>query len=135
MHDDDQPLPKTTPGGALHLLRQRERRFIEAANNPNYDEVREESARSLLHTAERTVWTVCARVLGWEWSPAYGGFVRADYHPNGPGYKFDSRPSELDAEEACFIDGIETLEQAVAKLEEADAAEADELLTAELARG
>lgn len=67
-------------------------------------------------TAERTKddwWAEAAKALGWEFSPAYNGHIRHDYHPDGPAGRFASHPSELVAEDACFIDGVETLGDAV----------------------
>jgi hypothetical protein len=64
--------------------------------------------------AEQAIWRKAAEAKGWEWSPAYNGYIRADYHPDGPRNQFRSYPSELAAEDACFIDGIETLDQAKA---------------------
>lgn len=59
-------------------------------------------------------WRVeAAKVLGWEFSPAYNGYIHDDYHPNGPRNQYDSRPSEMAAEDACFIEGVETLGDAV----------------------
>lgn len=64
--------------------------------------------------AKEAVWQAAAVILGWEWSPAYSGYIRPDYHPNGPGHRFDSRPSELDAESACFIsDSLQTVGEAI----------------------
>lgn len=68
--------------------------------------------------AEQTIWNAAAKALGWEWEPAYDGFVRANHHPNGPAHQASSYPSELDAESACMVDGIETLDQARAVIEE-----------------
>lgn len=58
-------------------------------------------------------WAAAAVALGWEYSPAYAGYIRLDYHPDGPAHQFASRPSELAAEDACFLDGVETLGDAV----------------------
>lgn len=66
--------------------------------------------------ARNHVWTEAAKALGWEWSGAYAGYIRADYHPKGARHHFTSYPSEVDAEGACAIDGIETIEQAEALL-------------------
>lgn len=58
-------------------------------------------------------WAAAAVALGWEFSPAYNGYIRPDYHPDGPAHQFASYPSELAAEDACFIDGVGSLGDAV----------------------
>jgi hypothetical protein len=63
--------------------------------------------------AKQTFWRKAAEALGWKFEAAYNGYVRADYHPNGPASEWASYPSEIDAEEACFIDGYESLGDAV----------------------
>lgn len=59
------------------------------------------------------VWARVATLNEWIYSPAHGGYIRFDHlDPDG------SNPSELSAEDACFLDGIETLEAACAVLSE-----------------
>ncbi len=59
-------------------------------------------------TTSEQNWKAAAEKLGWEYSPAYGGYIHPNYHPLGPSDQFASYPSDMDAEDACFIDGIET---------------------------
>lgn len=59
------------------------------------------------------IWRVAAEKLGWKWEPAYAGYIHPAHHPNGPGNEFASYPSDVCAEEACMLDGIETLTEAV----------------------
>lgn len=44
--------------------------------------------------------------LGWRWSNAHGGYVHDEHLEDG------QHPSELNAEDACFLFGVETPEQA-----------------------
>ena len=67
---------------------------------------------------ERSIWNRAAQKLGWEWSPAHNGFIKNSHRT--PGARLDtweSYPSDMDAEDACFIDGVETLSQAAAVVE------------------
>jgi hypothetical protein len=74
------------------------------------------------HAAAHKVWTAAAKKLGWEHSPAHGGWIKDSHRkPGVPGYQWDSYPSDVDAEEACFIDGVETLTAAMAVVEKEDA--------------
>lgn len=77
-----------------------------------------EAAEQASRIAREIIWGKAAKALGWEYSDAYGGYVRPDYHPNGLAHQFASYPSEIAAEDACFLDGIETLEQAQAVIAE-----------------
>ena len=58
-------------------------------------------------------WKSAAENRGWTFDPAYNGYVRGDHHPNGPAGQFSSYPSDLTAEDACFVDGIETEDDAL----------------------
>lgn len=67
------------------------------------------ATQSLLPVTPDDIWTRAAEKLGWHWSPAHCGYV-CDHHfaPDG------NQPSEVTAEDACFIDAIETLDEAKA---------------------
>ena len=61
------------------------------------------------------IWAEAAELLGWEYSPAYAGWVHPNHiRPGSSRSDCDGYPSDVSAEEACFQDGIETLDQAVA---------------------
>ena len=75
--------------------------------------------RRAIYKAEQAIWTACAICLGWQWKPAYGGYTRPNHvKPGTNGSNFSDYPSEVDAEEACDIDGIDTLGAALKLLEE-----------------
>lgn len=70
-----------------------------------------------LPAAEWAIWAHAAQKLGWKHEPAYAGYTHPNHHPNGPANEWASYPSEMSAEEACFIDGVETLADACKLLE------------------
>ncbi|NTF18109.1 hypothetical protein G6L37_06800 [Agrobacterium rubi] len=51
-----------------------------------------------------TSYVKAAAILGWKWSDAHGGLI-SESHRNGPEWK--DYFVALDAEDACFQDGIE----------------------------
>lgn len=50
-----------------------------------------------------------AKALGWEYSPAHGGWISENHRRQGIGG--DTYIVEVYPADACFADGIETLEQ------------------------
>lgn len=64
---------------------------------------------ALLPVTPEGIWTRAAEKLGWHWSHAHGGYV-CDHHFDADG----AQPSEVTAEDACFIDDIETPDEAKA---------------------
>lgn len=62
------------------------------------------------HTPE--LWEVAACAMGWRYADAYGGWIADHYFDPETG----QHPSELTAEDACFVDGIETEDDARAIL-------------------
>lgn len=66
------------------------------------------------------VFAAAAKALGWRFSHALGGYIH-ESHRNRPGEDpngWGSYEVADDAEEACFWEGIETLGQAIAKIQE-----------------
>lgn len=57
-----------------------------------------------------TVFRKAAEALGWKRSAAHGGWISEGHRRQGIGW--DSYKVAMDAEEACFWDGIETEAQA-----------------------
>lgn len=55
------------------------------------------------------VWLQVATKLGWRWSAAHDGFI-SENHREGPDWA--DYAVKVSAEDACFADGIETLEDA-----------------------
>jgi len=75
-----------------------------------------------VYQAEQTIWNAAAEALGWEWKPAYNGYVRQDFlKPGTTGSQWSDYPSDIDGEDACFIDGVETLDRAREVISEAAA--------------
>lgn len=65
------------------------------------------------------IWHKTAVALGWRWSNAHDGYIN-ETHKNQRDEKrhtFETYLVTGDAEQACFYDGIETIEQALSKLE------------------
>lgn len=54
----------------------------------------------------RTNFQIAAELLGWQWSHAHGGYINESHRRQG-GQWSDYQVAET-AEDACFIDGIET---------------------------
>lgn len=68
--------------------------------------------------AAASIWRASAEVLGWRYSPAHAGWI-SDAHVDHGQYGEGGHASDMAAEDACFLDGVETIEQAVASLREA----------------
>lgn len=66
--------------------------------------------------ASSTIWNQAATTLGWRHSPAHDGWI-SDAHVGHGQYGEGGHASGVSAEDACFLDGIETLDQAVAVLD------------------
>jgi hypothetical protein len=64
------------------------------------------------HRAAGIIWRQAAEALGWRQSPAHAGWI-SDAHVDLSRYGEGGHPSDMDAQDACFLDGVETLEQAV----------------------
>jgi len=59
-----------------------------------------------------TLWRQAAEALGWRYSPAHAGWI-SDAHVDRSQHGEGGHASDMSAEDACFLDGVETLEQAV----------------------
>jgi hypothetical protein len=67
---------------------------------------------------------MAAELLGWKWSAAHGGMI-SESHRNGP--EWSDYSVAMDAEDACFQDGIENEAEAVAYVRERAAVSAQGL--------
>lgn len=65
--------------------------------------------------AADTLWRQAAEALGWRHSPAHGGWI-SDGHVDRTQYGEGGHASGVAAEDACFLDGVETLADAVATI-------------------
>lgn len=54
------------------------------------------------------LWEAAATALGWRYSPAHNGWIH-DEHVDHSQYGEGGHASDVDAEDACFLDGIETV--------------------------
>lgn len=64
------------------------------------------------------IWQQAAQAVGWRHSPAHDGWI-SDGHVDHAQYGEGGHPSSMAAEDACFLDGIETIEDAVRTIGEA----------------
>lgn len=62
------------------------------------------------------IWRPLAEKLGWRWSSAHGGYIN-ESHRNRPEPGWGSYDVAATSEDGCFASGIETIEQALARLE------------------
>lgn len=62
------------------------------------------------------IWTPLAKRLGWDWSAAHGGYIN-ESHRNRPQPGWGSYDVAETSEDACFISGVETIEEAIAWLD------------------
>lgn len=63
-----------------------------------------------------SAWEVAASALGWKYSDAFGGWI-ADHHLDP---ETGWHPSDMAAEDACFIDGVESEADAQALVRKAE---------------
>lgn len=63
-----------------------------------------------------TIWSQAAKALGWRHSPAHDGWI-SDAHVDHGQYGEGGHASGVSAEDACFMDGVETLDQAVSMVQ------------------
>ena len=70
----------------------------------------------LRHAEDDAVWKPCAEKLGWFWSPAFDGFINRGDRTNDDG-GIDPHRIHTTAEDACFADGVETIEEALEVLD------------------
>jgi len=68
--------------------------------------------------AARILWKQGARALGWRYSPAHAGWI-SDAHVDSSQYGEGGHASGITAEDACFLDGVETLKHAVQTVRQA----------------
>lgn len=80
-----------------------------------------ETIRAEVHQAEvEAIWRPLAAQLGWKWSHALGGYINEGHRGRpGPsnGLGWDSYEVADTAQDACFQSGVETLDEALSKLE------------------
>jgi len=68
--------------------------------------------------AARIVWKQATEALDWRYSPAHAGWI-SDAHVDASQYGEGGHASDVRAEDACFLDGVETLEHAVETVRQA----------------
>lgn len=68
-----------------------------------------------MYAIDSQIWHKAATYLGWHWSSAHGGYISENHRdkPNTERNSYASYEVEGYAEDACFRDGVETIEQAV----------------------
>lgn len=74
-------------------------------------------AADILEGQRAAIWRPLAQKFGWEWSPAHDGYINERHSRHMGRSGWDGYYVAPDAEDACFQDGIETLDQALAALE------------------
>ncbi len=62
------------------------------------------------------IWDQAAIALGWRHSPAHDGWI-SDAHVDHRQYGEGGHASGMSSEDACFLDGVETLDQAIATVQ------------------
>lgn len=68
-----------------------------------------------LNVATQGIWVRASEQVGWRWSAAHAGFINEnEKKASTPGGSWSDYRVAADAEDACFISGITTIEEATA---------------------